>query len=512
VEPLNIHFDTIAHSIFGCATMQRMPASFLPPITFTGETPKYRQLSDWFRGAIMDGRLRPGQRLPSTRSLASELRTSRIPVQSAYEQLVAEGYLETFVGAGTCVARTIPQQTLNTIGASARRFPLLIKGSARRVSRRSARLHTGEQTWLESFGAFRHGVPALDQFPIGLWAKLVHRSLRTSQGDILAHGDAMGYLPLRKAIAEYLGVTRSVRCDASQILITNGSQQGLLLCAHVLLDVNERVWMEDPGYPGAHQAFRAAGARMVPVPVDREGLSVAVGSRRGPDARAVYVTPSHQLPLGITMSAARRMSLLNWAQRHGAWVIEDDYDSEYRFESRPITSLQGLDADSRVIYVGTFSKVMFPALRLGHLVLPRALIAAFAAARHATDTYCSITNQLAMTEFIRQGHLARHIRRMRALYRQRRIALVEAIQEHLGDQLEVVGDEAGTRLVALLPRGVDDVSVGISAAQRGISARPLSSCYLRRPQRGGLILGYGNTELGAIQDGVRKLKASILGG
>jgi len=319
----------------------------------------------------------------------------------------------------------------------------------------------------------------------------------------------MGYLPLRVAIAEYLGVTRSVRCDASQVLVTNGSQQALLLCANVLLDAGEPIWMEEPGYPGAHEAFRAAGLRLVPVPVDRQGLNVVAGRKRNPNARAVYVTPSHQLPLGITMAAPRRMSLLGWAKRRRAWIIEDDYDSEYRFESRPIPSLQGLDSDSRVIYLGTFSKAMFPALRLGHMVLPPDLVPVFTDARRASDPYCSISNQLAMTDFIREGHLARHVRKMRTLYSQRRKALIEAIRKHLDGLLEVIGDDAGTRLVALLPPGVDDAAVGKAAGDNGISARPLSTCYLRSPARGGLVLGYGNIELAAIDDGVRKLKAII---
>jgi GntR family transcriptional regulator/MocR family aminotransferase len=490
--------------------MTCMPPAFIPPIALmSGTAPKYRQLCDWFRAAIVDGRLRPGQWLPSTRSLARELRTSRIPVQTAYEQLLAEGYLETFVGAGTCVARAIPQRRMTMPATGLGTHPASPQNRRRRLSRRSLRLRAKKATWLESTGAFQLGIPALDHFPARTWARLVYRGLRRSTDSELFHADPMGYLPLRQAIAEYLGVTRSVRCDASQILITNGSQQALLLCAQVLLDPNDQVWMEEPGYPGAHDAFKAAGARIVPVPVDAEGLSVIVGRRRAPQARAVYVTPSHQLPLGITMGAARRLSLLNWAKRRGAWIIEDDYDSEYRYESRPITSLQGLDVDARVIYVGTFSKVMFPTLRLGHLVLPTDLVGPFLDARRASDPYASITNQLAMAQFIREGHLARHVRKMRVLYGQRRQALVEAISRHLGDQLTVIGDEAGTRLVALLPPGVDDVTVGKQAAGRGISVRPLSSCCLRRPSRSGLVMGYGNVDFRAIDEGVRQLKECI---
>jgi GntR family transcriptional regulator/MocR family aminotransferase len=248
-----------------------------------------------------------------------------------------------------------------------------------------------------------------------------------------------------------------------------------------------------------------AGARLVHVPVDHEGLDVAEGIRRARNARAAYITPSHQYPLGVTMTATRRMLLLQWAMRRGAWIIEDDYDSEYRLGGRPIASLQGLDTDARVIYVGTFSKVMFPALRLGYVVVPRDLVAAFSTVRDATDQFSSTLYQAVMADFIREGHFARHIRRMRVLYIERRTALVEAIQKQMGDRLEVIGAEAGMHLVALLPPGVSDVAISKRAAEMGISAMPLSSCYARPPLRGGLILGYGGTDARQIRDGMRKL-------
>ncbi|HEV2679742.1 MAG TPA: PLP-dependent aminotransferase family protein, partial [Rhodanobacter sp.] len=275
------------------------------------------------------------------------------------------------------------------------------------------------------------------------------------------------------------------------------------------LDAKERVWVEEPGYPGARQALMTVGARLVPVPVDQEGLNVAEGIRRGRSAHAIYITPSHQFPLGMTMSATRRMQLLNWAMRSGAWIIEDDYDSEYRFGGRPIASLQGLDTDDRVIYVGTFSKVVFPALRLGYVVIPKDLLPAFYDVRNATDTFSSTLYQLVMTDFIREGHFARHIRRMRTLYLERRTALLEAIGKYMENQLEVIGAEAGMQLVALLPPGVDDVAVSKKAALHGVSVRPLSLCYAKPPARGGLILGYGGASVSEIQDGIRKLRLCI---
>jgi GntR family transcriptional regulator/MocR family aminotransferase len=493
--------------------MKRISPSFLPPIALDprSETPMYRQLYEWFRQAIVDGQLRPGQRVPSTRSLAAELNVSRIPVSSAYEQLQAEGYLETFVGAGTCVAISIPQEALRPevgkLRDPSRQAP---KSKApRRVSSRVALMRVPAQTWSNELVAFRVSLPALEHFPIGVWSKLVNRHSRKQTRRSMAYGDAMGYVPLREAIAEYLGAVRAVRCEPSQILITTGSQQGLQLSAQVLLDADAPVWIEEPGYPGTRQALRMVGAQLIPVPVDHEGLIVAEGIRRASSAHAVYITPSHQYPLGVTMTAARRMLLLNWAARSGAWIIEDDYDSEYRLGGRPIPSLQGLDTGARVVYVGTFSKVMFPALRLGYVVLPKDLVNAFSTARDATDQFSSTLYQAVITDFIREGHFARHIRRMRVLYMGRRKALAEAIHKQMDDKLEVIGSEAGMHLVALLLPGVSEVAVSKRAAQMGLSAIPLSSCYLKPPARGGLILGYGGSSSHEIHEGIRKLKMCL---
>jgi GntR family transcriptional regulator / MocR family aminotransferase len=496
--------------------MKRTAASYLPPIALQDreEIPLYQQLYAWFRRAISGGQLRPGQRVPSTRNLAVELKISRMPVLSAFDQLLAEGYLETFVGAGTCVARSIPDDTLSPPDWKRRKG---WQGTAeergpRRMSRRGLALsHVPAQSWLDNLGAFRVSLPALNHFPIGIWSKLVARHSRRPPRGIMAYGDAMGYLPFREAIAEYLGAVRGVRCESSQIIVTTGSQQALQISAQVLLDPKDRVWMEEPGYPGARQAFMAAGARLIPAPVDHDGMNVSEIIHRGHNARAAYITPSHQYPMGVTMSATRRMLVLNWAMRTGAWIIEDDYDSEFRFESRPIASLQGLDMDGRVIYIGTFSKVMFPALRLGYVVLPKDLVPAFSAARDSADIFSSTLYQAVLTDFIREGHFARHIRRMRMLYMERRRALVRAIRIQMGDILEVIGAEAGMHLVALLPPGTNDVAVSREAAQRGISAIPLSTCYLTPPTRGGLILGYGGANEHQIHDGIGKLRLSIQG-
>jgi GntR family transcriptional regulator/MocR family aminotransferase len=500
--------------IFFCGvSMRRVSASFLPPIALdsTKKRPLYRQLYEWFRSAIVAGQFRPGQRLPSTRRLAAELEISRIPVSSAYEQLHAEGYLETFVGAGTCVATSIPDHALQpaTGKRSHLSTPASRSSTARRISRRVASIRTKPQVRSNNLVAFRVSLPALEQFPMPVWSKVVNRHVRDQSRQLMAYGDARGHWPFRQQIAEYLGAARAVRCEPSQILVTTGSQQALQLAAQVLLDANAQVWFEDPGYPGARHALRMAGARIIPVPVDHDGLNVREGVRRARNAHAVYITPSHQYPLGMTMSAPRRMALLNWAARSGAWIIEDDYDSEFRFGARPFPSLQGLDTSARVIYAGTFSKVMFPALRLGYVVVPSDLIEAFAAVRDASDQFSSTLYQAAMATFIAEGHFARHIRRMRMLYRERRTELVEAIHDHMNDKLEVIGSEAGMHLVALLPPGVSDVALSRKAAVAGISAMPLSSCYLNKPVRPGLILGYGGTDIRQIREGVRKLSTLL---
>jgi GntR family transcriptional regulator/MocR family aminotransferase len=514
VDGRNSHFHALRYDhlephVTTAKQSKQVRASFFPPIALAprAKSPMYRQLYDWFQRSIVSGQLRPGQRVPSTRSLAAELKVSRVPVLSAFEQLHAEGYLETFIGAGTCVASSIPEDSKPAPGVA--RKPATTRIS-RKVSQRARHLMSMQgDSDLKNIGAFRVSLPALDYFPVGVWSSLLSRHSRNSTREMMAYGDPMGYAPFREAIAEYLGASRAVRCNASQIIVVPGSQLGLQVSARALLDLDDPVWIEEPGYPGAQQALTMAGARLVPVPIDRDGLDVKEGIRRCRNARAVYITPSHQYPMGATMSASRRMQLLNWAARNGSWIIEDDYDSEYRFGSHPVASLQGMDADARVIYIGTLSKVLFPALRLGYVVVPKDLVRAFYSAREATDIFSPTLYQAALTDFIKEGHFARHIRRMRVLYLERRKALGEAIRKHLGEQLEVVNAEAGMHLVALLPPGVNDRTVSRKAAEAGISVIPLSSCYLKRLSRGGLVLGYGGANTNQIEDGVQILAKII---
>lgn len=473
--------------------------------------PLYRQLYEGYREAILEGRLRPGQRLPSTRSLAEEIGISRIPVLNAFEQLLAEGYFESRVGAGTFVARSLPDE-LSRPGAGgvgpASRPPA--QPGRRSVSRASALVMRPEpEVWTQGSGAFRLSQPAVDRFPFEVWASLVGRHCRNPKASQLLYANPMGYLPFREAVAEYLRTSRAVRCEAEQIMVVSGSQQALEISARVLLDPGNPVWVEEPGYSGARDVLIMAGARLVPVPVDEEGLDVAAGIRREKRARAAYVTPSHQYPLGMTMSATRRIQLLDWAQRSGSWIIEDDYDSEYRYESLPIAALQGLDRDARVIYIGTFSKVLFPALRIGYIVIPMDLVPRFAAVREAMDIFPPTLYQAALADFIAEGHFDRHLRRMRQLYRERRGALTEAIRTEMGGALEVLGSQAGMHLVVTLPEGMDDRSIALRAAQRSLWAMPLSAAYLGEASRQGLVLGYGGTAPAEIAEGVRKLREVI---
>ncbi len=326
---------------------------------------------------------------------------------------------------------------------------------------------------------------------------------------MLDYGDPGGYAPLREAIAEYVRLARGARCLTEQVIVTSGSQQGVDLAARVLLDPGDAVWMEDPGYVGARTALHVAGARLIPVPVDAEGLVVQRGEQLAPGARLVYVSPSHQFPLGVTMSAARRLALLRWASRAGAWILEDDYDSEFRYEARPLAALQGMDEDGRVIYVGTFSKTLFPALRLGYLIVPLELVDVFRSARAVSDRQSPTMDQVVLADFLVGGHFARHVRRMRRLYAERQEVLVDAVRRHLGQRLQVNPSAAGMHLLGWLEPGVDDEVASARAATRGIEAAPLSRYGIERPGRGGLLLGWAGYSAEAIRDGVVKLGEAL---
>ena len=398
--------------------MKRVASGILPIISVNRKAPKalHRQIYDAYRTAIVERSLRSGQRIPSTRVLASELGVSRFPVLNAYAQLLAEGYFESRVGAGTVVSSSIPDEITPTRPPRAR-FAATRSGPRPVAHRCSSLPPAVNSPWLLGWGAFGVGQVAVEQFPFHIWSNLVARRCRDRNAKSYHYGDPAGSKALRETIATYLRTARSLRCEADQIMIVSGSQQALEISARVLLDPGSQVWMEEPGYRLARDVFALAGCHLVPVPVDMEGLDVAAGIKRCRKARAALVTPSHQFPLGVTMSASRRLRLLAWAQNSGSWIIEDDYDSEYRYESMPIASLQGMDASARVIYIGTFSKVLFPSLRLGYLVLPADLVDRFLRVRRAMDLGPPTFHQEVLADFIGEGHFARHIRRMRCALR-----------------------------------------------------------------------------------------------
>lgn len=476
----------------------------------TASLPLYRQLYEGLRDAILTRKLQSGVQLPSTRILATDLGISRSTVIGAYEQLLAEGYIEGKVGAGTYVAHILPDELLCVPD---HRVHTSCSDSGNSIlSQRGMLLANTSVTAAPSEGlpcAFRSGIPALDLFPVKVWAQIISKCLRQASSELLVYGHPAGYQPLREAIASYLGAVRAIHCRPEQVVIVSGSQQGLDLAARVLLDPGDPAWVEDPGYLGARGALLGAGASLIPVPVDKEGLQVSVGIARCKDARMVCVTPSHQNPLGVTMGLSRRLELLKWAGGSDAWILEDDYDSEYRYMGRPLAALQGLDTKGRVIYIGTFSKVMFPALRIGYLVLPLALVNAFVSARALVNRHPPLLEQIALTHFIKEGHFARHIRRMRSLYKERQNALINAAQSHLAGLLEINPNDSGMHLIGWLPQDISDCIASQQASAYGVEAVPLSHYKIEADLRNGLMLGYTATSIEQIYQGVQQLAIAL---
>jgi GntR family transcriptional regulator / MocR family aminotransferase len=461
--------------------------------------PLHHQICEGFRAAILRGDLRPGQQVPSTRHLAEDLEVSRFPVLGAYERLLSEGYFESRVGSGTFVSASLPGKL-----QQARRSRTTTGGS-RCLSRRSSLLPRFEPVpWRYGSGPFGVHQPALDQFPFAAWSKLLAEHGRRPRLRAIHDNDPMGLDRFRDAICSYLHTARAVECDPSQIMIVSGSQQALEITARVLLDPGDPVWIEEPGYPLAQSVLLGAGCRIVPVPVDDEGINVSAGMNLLPKARAAFVTPSHQYPLGVTMSASRRLHLLDWARDNGAWVVEDDYDSAYRYDTTSVSSLQGIDSDARVIYIGTFSRVIFPSVRVSYIVIPPDLMERFMAVRFSLGICPSCLFQEVLTDFIRAGQFARHIRRMRALYKERRTALVESVQNTCSDILEIHGAGAGMHLTVTLPSGFNDIEIASQGVKYGLCLWPLSPCYLNKP-RHGFMLGFAATPADQMAGAVHQL-------
>ncbi|HEX7651069.1 MAG TPA: PLP-dependent aminotransferase family protein [Noviherbaspirillum sp.] len=473
----------------------------LQRIDRTPGKPVNRQLYQVIREAILAHVMPAGLQLPSSRDLARELQMSRNTVTYAYEQLVAEGYLETRVGAGTFVTDTVPDQIPEAPAGETRAN----RTSSLGLSLRGAQLVERAGAYRLQWGAFMPGVPDLSLFPNRAWSRLQNKYWRRARPDLLTYGHGGGYLPLREAIAEYLRVARSVDCTADQVLITTGIHQSIDLAAKLLAEAGDRVWVEDPCYWGTRSVLHSLNLQPVPVAVDAEGIDLRNGDWNNPP-RFIFVTPSHQYPLGPVMSLSRRRTLLEYAAVHNAWIMEDDYDSEFRYNSRPLAALQGMDTHDRVLYLGSFSKTLFPGLRVGFLVVPPALASPFATGLSELYRGGQLYTQAVLADFIAQGHFASHIRRMRVLYEERLRLLQHAIREHFGDTLPTTGGDAGLHLTLGLPDDCDDTAISRHAQSEGIIARPLSRYYMVAERaRRGLLLGYACVPNDAIAPTFAKL-------
>ena len=465
----------------------------------SSSAPLHRQIYDQWRQGVLTGRFRCAERVPSTRELSTALAVSRSTVTLAYEQLIAEGYLESSRGSGTFVCRELPDQLLRP---NHKHVPRGAETPPIRLSRYGAGLNDdfGYPPAPPGFIRFTQWRPDLSLFPIAIWRKLVMRRLRSATPELFDYSDeSSGYGPLRNEIAAYVSRSRAVRCTPDQVIIVNGSAQGIDLCVRLLLEPGDQVAIENPGYQGAHRIFAAYGARLRPAGIDENGIVIG---DLGKKARLVYVTPSHQFPTGVAMSLTRRLELIEWSRRHNAVLIEDDYDSEYRYSGPPLPSLQGLATGVAVIYIGTFSKVMFPSLRIGFMIAPPSLVARVRRAKWLADRHTPVPDQAALADFIAEGHLERHIRRMRRIYAGRRDALVESLQRHFGDRVQIRGDAAGMHL---LVRFLDDPRITEKAVEAKVQLVSSATSYLTEAPSGEFILGFSSISERSIREGIRRL-------
>jgi GntR family transcriptional regulator/MocR family aminotransferase len=447
--------------------------------------PVFHQIYLQLRSAILSGKLRPATKLLSTRELAEQLGVSRSAVVSAFEQLLAEGYASGKTGAGTFVASDLPEPFAAIHGRKKRPVPAAKAASSPRELSGFADVTTHSDD-----RPFNLGRTLVDARTDEQWRRLSARCLRSFGRHHFGYGDPRGMLELRTSVCDYLQVARGVRCEPAQVVITAGTQQAVDIVIRVMQGPDKEVWIEDPGYSLTRVALVAAGAKVCPVPVDRHGINVTEGIRRAPKARAVFVTPSHQFPKGVVLSMARRLELLAWARESGAWIVEDDYASEFRYGGRPLASLQGLDEAERVIYVGTLNKALFPGLRLGYAVVPPSLVRTFVTARYLMDRQPSSLCQEVVAAFMAEGYFSAHIRRMREMYRNQRDTLVAAIGRRLGDHLSVDPPDQGMHLVAYTRRGLSDVTIERAAREHGVVVRAMSRLYVEAPAQSALVLGF----------------------
>jgi GntR family transcriptional regulator/MocR family aminotransferase len=467
--------------------------------------PIYRQLHRLLQQAILSRELPAGSKVPSSRLLAQELGIGRNTVTQVYEQLVLEGYVSSATGRGTFVADSAPDEIVGApdaaaSGAGSAPSPL---PSTRVLSTRGARLVAGAGVSKRQWGAFMPGVPDVTKFPARVWSRLHNKYWRRLRPDLLTYAPGGGLAALRHALADYLRTSRSVRCTPEQIIVTTGIHQSIDLAVRLLSDPGDVIWTEDPCYWGVRSVLHVSGLQARPIGVDTEGINPSADDLAQPP-KLMLVTPSHQYPLGMVMSLARRRMLLEYARQHKCWIIEDDYDSEFRYGSRPLASLQGLDTSGQVIYVGSFGKTLFPGLRIGYLVVPEALAESFATASAELYREGQLLQQAMLADFIAEGHFTSHIRKMRTLYGQRRQAVLDAASQRYGDALPAVGGDAGLHLVMQLPEGSDDRLVAAAALERNIIVRPLSGYYAQPAlASAGLLIGYAcvpDEEIGSAFD------------
>jgi len=464
--------------------------------------PLFRQLHAALRAAILTRRLPVATRLPATRDLAARLGISRASVVAAYEQLLAEGFIAGRIGAGSYVAIDVPP-VATRVGAA----PTALRLSTR--SQRLAKTIRSPPRTEPAGQPFETGMVQLDARLRAAWRQAALRHVAALDPLHLRYGDPHGLPELRTLVADHLRVTRATRGDAASVLLTTGSQQSYDLLLKLMLDPGDTVCIEDPGYPALRAALTAAGMRLAPVPVDRDGFDVERAIARAPRPKAIFVTPSHHYPTGATLALARRVQLIEWAERTGAWIIEDDYDGEFRFTGAPLSSLQGLDRGGRVAYLGTLNKALFPGLRLGYVLAAPALIERLARERQLTDQQVATPLQLVVAQLIREGHFASHIRRMRQRYQTARDVLVRALQRQLGDRLLVEPPDQGIQLVAWLKGRGDDVALARRLAANGVNTKPISPMFMTAPSRPGLLLGYAGFDDHAIRSAVARMAATL---
>ncbi len=482
---------------------------FAIPLNPDATLPMYRQIYEGLRRKILAGKLSPGQRVPSTRTLSQHLGVSRNTVAQSYAQLLSEGYFQAIVGSGTFVCRQIPED-LSTSSPPDQ----LLKQQNRALSTYGESLIDFDPFLPPDPTApisFRYGRPALDEFPLAIWRQLLSRYCRAHHDTLDYNPDLLGHRPLRQAIADYLERSRQVHCHPDHILIVSGSQQAIDLIARIFINRNDTVAIENPGYLGARQAFMAQGAELQPIAVDEAGIVVeALVNLPIVPIKLLYVTPSHQFPQGAVMSLSRRLELLTWAEATGALIIEDDYDSEYRYGEHPIPALKELDKNNAVLYMGTFSKVLFPALRVGYLVLPPDLVRVFCHAKWLVDRQSPLLEQHVLADFIIEGHLERHIRKMRHLYDQRRQALVKALLHHFHQHVSIMGENAGMHLMIQLNLPLDDAEVISQAQQAGVGLTSASPYYIQDSRKGQFILGYAELNEAQIKEGIDRLSQALM--